>query len=281
MHVRDWVGPKLIFSDIDGTFLADDKSIPTPNVRLLDCLDEAGAVFVPCTGRMLSGIPREVVMHNCVKYAVCSDGACIVEFDGIRPKTLFKDGLQDEVVLNFYRRICDLDIQFDVFADGKSYCEQKRLDRLHLFPLDSGMRAFVVSQRIGVDCGMSQLVAQIGKVERLNVYYRNAEDGVKVKRTAMECGLTAKSHSGIGIEVTNPTLSKGTGLVWLSHYLGVNTAKCVAFGDGENDVAMLDSAGLGVAVSNAVASCKESADTVIEFDNNTGAVGLYVLGCWC
>jgi hypothetical protein len=53
------------------------------------------------------------------------------------------------------------------------------------------------------------------------------------------------------LEFASPTVTKGSGLAFLAERLGFTPAETVAFGDGENDVELLEWAGYGVAVQNA------------------------------
>jgi Cof subfamily protein (haloacid dehalogenase superfamily) len=53
------------------------------------------------------------------------------------------------------------------------------------------------------------------------------------------------------LEFANPAVSKGSGLAFVAERLGFTPADTVAFGDGENDIELLDWAGYGVAVANA------------------------------
>lgn len=46
---------KLVFVDMDDTFVAPDKTIPADNLRFLDVTHERGVQFVPCMGRSLRG----------------------------------------------------------------------------------------------------------------------------------------------------------------------------------------------------------------------------------
>ena len=55
------VRPRIVFSDMDDTFLAPDKSLLPRNMAMLDRLAEEGIEFVPCTGRAWHAIPPEVV----------------------------------------------------------------------------------------------------------------------------------------------------------------------------------------------------------------------------
>jgi hydroxymethylpyrimidine pyrophosphatase-like HAD family hydrolase len=53
------------------------------------------------------------------------------------------------------------------------------------------------------------------------------------------------------LEFANPEVTKASGLAFLAAHLGFSQERTVAFGDGENDVELLDWAGYGVAVANA------------------------------
>jgi hydroxymethylpyrimidine pyrophosphatase-like HAD family hydrolase len=53
------------------------------------------------------------------------------------------------------------------------------------------------------------------------------------------------------LEFASPQVTKASGLAFVAEHLGFTAAETVAFGDGENDVPMLEWAGYGVAVENA------------------------------
>jgi Cof subfamily protein (haloacid dehalogenase superfamily) len=64
------------------------------------------------------------------------------------------------------------------------------------------------------------------------------------------------------LEFASPEVTKATGLAFLSEHLGFTRERTVAFGDGENDIQLVDWAGYGVAVENAHDHVKEVADFV-------------------
>ena len=64
------------------------------------------------------------------------------------------------------------------------------------------------------------------------------------------------------IEFTMPGVNKSSALAALAKRLGIAREQVLAFGDGNNDVAMLEWAGLGVAMDHAKAAAKEAADLV-------------------
>ncbi len=64
------------------------------------------------------------------------------------------------------------------------------------------------------------------------------------------------------LEFASPEVTKGTGLAFVAAHLGFPAERTVAFGDGENDVELLEWAGYGVAVANAHPRLLELADHV-------------------
>ena len=64
------------------------------------------------------------------------------------------------------------------------------------------------------------------------------------------------------LELASPTISKGSGLAFVAEHLGFTAERTVAFGDGENDLELIDWAGYGVAVENAHEALKARADWI-------------------
>jgi Cof subfamily protein (haloacid dehalogenase superfamily) len=76
------------------------------------------------------------------------------------------------------------------------------------------------------------------------------------------------------LEIGNATVSKGTGAAWVAQRLGVSAERAVAFGDGENDVELLEWSGFGVAVENANALLRERADWVCPGPDEEGVASV-------
>jgi Cof subfamily protein (haloacid dehalogenase superfamily) len=53
------------------------------------------------------------------------------------------------------------------------------------------------------------------------------------------------------LELGNPAVSKGTGIAFVARRLGVSLDRVVSFGDGENDIELIDEVGFGIAVADA------------------------------
>ena len=72
------------------------------------------------------------------------------------------------------------------------------------------------------------------------------------------------------IEVNRVGVHKGRGLEWLAHHLGCTLANVIAIGDSENDLTMLQMAGLGVAMANSEPCIREAADVITGSNTENG-----------
>ncbi len=80
-----------------------------------------------------------------------------------------------------------------------------------------------------------------------------------------------KSHN-LFIELVSREVSKGSALEFLADYLGVKRDDVVAIGDNENDLEMVQWAGVGVAMGNASPNLKRIADWVAPSVDEDGVV---------
>ena len=65
-------------------------------------------------------------------------------------------------------------------------------------------------------------------------------------------------------------ITKGSGLTALAEMLDIPMHDVMAFGDGENDIEMLQAAGIGIAMGNAMPEVKAAADEVSSGNNEDG-----------
>ena len=252
---------KLVFVDMDDTFLSPDKTISAENLSILDLAYEKGVQFVPCTGRNLTGVPEQLVNHPCVRYAVCANGAIIA--DARTGKVLHSVSIEKELVRSLYDEVCELPVTFDLFADGTVYTLADRWHYLDKINLSEPTRAMVKAMRTRWDGSAEEMFDQVGDICRVNVFYLDRDDAVRVwDAVDKRSELTRASSLPCNVEITRAEATKGTGVRWLCEHLGVSLADVVAFGDSDNDLTMLEVAGDGVAMGNAIAAVKAAANHV-------------------
>ena len=70
------------------------------------------------------------------------------------------------------------------------------------------------------------------------------------------------------LEIFMKEAGKGSAVVRLAEHLNIPIENTIAAGDEQNDISMIEAAGLGVAMLNAVDAAKNAADLITEFDND-------------
>lgn len=250
---------KLVFVDMDGTFLDSNKEITPLNRAALDVAAQKGVQFVPCTGRNVTGVPAELASHPSVHYAVCCNGALIC--DVRTGKILHEVDLTKEAVRALYAKVGHLPITFDVFADGTVYTFGDRWHYMDEIDVSEPTRESLKVIRTRFDGTLDQLLDACGPVCRINIFFLTeaARDAVWA---AVDADPTMRRASSLpcNVEVTDLNAHKGAGLAWLCDHLGIDVADTVAFGDASNDVTMLEAAGDGVAMGNALPVAVAAAD---------------------
>lgn len=267
---------KLVFVDMDDTFLTPEKTITPLNRQALDLAYERGIQFVPCTGRNYTGLPEELVSHPSVRYAVCCNGAIVRDLRENR--NLHEVVMDYALVHDLWHQIQGLEVTFDLFADDGVFTARDRWHIIDEMDVSEATRYVVTSVRTCCDKTVDQMIDAAGSICRVNVFYLTEKD----KRAVWEAvdqrpELTRASSLPCNVEITHAGADKGAGLTWLCNYLGISPKDTIAFGDSSNDIAMLRAAGDGVAMANAFPECLAAADHVTASCQDSG-VARYLMG---
>ncbi|MDO4534400.1 MAG: Cof-type HAD-IIB family hydrolase, partial [Clostridium perfringens] len=89
-----------------------------------------------------------------------------------------------------------------------------------------------------------------------------------------ELGLEAHMSSKFTLEINSKDTNKGNGVSSLEKYYGIKREEIICIGDNENDIPMIEYAGLGVAMGNAKKEVKEKADFITYDNNNFGVANV-------
>ena len=265
----------IVFSDLDGTFLTTSKQVSNVNIEALDALLEAGAEFVPCSGRALSGIDPCIVNHAATRFAITSNGAVVTDVQtGV---ALRREDLGLERALAYYELARDRDVTYDIFADGRIFTQRAIFDRLHDFVDDPDFFRSMYESRTPYDEDTPTFLRSLHHIERATIYWRDPAD-----RDALTAALLSDPTISCvrsfptNIEFSDASATKGAALTWLCEYLGIPLKDAIAFGDNINDLSMIEAAGTGIAMGNAEDTVKRAADDVAG-TNDKGGVGEYLL----
>ncbi len=257
---------RLVAVDMDGTLLHDDKSISDYTLDVLRRIVKKGVILVPASGRPLEGM-RAAVLNNIegIKYAICSNGAMLMD-------------VPEE------KSICEAGISTEKAVEALKYIEQ--------FPTavyahtEKGTFREIGWEKTGLSQKYPYIKFSEGNVEDLGTFLKTS--GVKVMKMGafiLKDGLAEKLlekgspvpgivflRTGDGIvEINSANASKGNALCTLCQQLGISMENVLAIGDNENDISMLQAAGISAAMGNAQDDVKQAAKFVAGNNEEDGA----------
>lgn len=257
---------KLIALDLDGTLLSPDKTISEANKKALFRAKEAGVKIVLCTGRPLMGISRyveELDLFQEGDYSITYNGGLVQKNEN--SEIISQKVLTYQQILDLYELSKELDLPMNMLDLECVYEPEYPAGRASLYKsLQSSSLPFVEQgiQQFEEDHLFNKVVFCI-EPEVLDEAIARIPASYYSKYSMM------KSRPLL-FEVMHPEVDKGNGIAALCAHLGIEASEVMACGDEENDLAMLDYAGVGVAMGNASDKIKERADFVTKTNVEDG-----------
>ncbi|MBQ9166390.1 MAG: Cof-type HAD-IIB family hydrolase [Oscillospiraceae bacterium] len=235
---------KAAFFDVDGTLVSHKtKTVPEGTRAALAALRQKGIKLIVATGRHIMELGRLPVYDLSFDGYVTLNGQLCLNGDRTSYyETPFK--APETALLT------------DMFAKKEIPIMLIERDRMYINFVTDGVRK--------TQAEISSPVAQVGEYAGGKLYQAIAYVGPEVSdalsRQLTECKITRWNGNAVDI------ISKGGGKVrGIQAFLeqnGIRREETIAFGDGENDMEMLQFAGIGVAMGNAGDSVKAVADYV-------------------
>ena len=274
----------LVFSDMDGTFVTDDKNIPQQNLAALDALYARHAGwFVPCTGRPASALPPELLAHPACRFVVSANGGQIHE---VLPtgelELLSQTPLGRSRAHELVDALIGHDVTFDIFTAEGAFDRQSDYDRMDQFVAPGPALDFVHKVRTPRGNDIRQIINDVLPI-RMTIFYTDDKSRDAVLMAIEQIGdLSCVSSMPHEFEISDQNATKGSALMSLTQVLKQRSDtqdiwQSVAFGDSSNDIPVLRVADLSFAMKNATPEAISAAQKVTAFDNNHAGVGHEIL----
>ena len=266
---------KLIAIDLDGTLLNSKKEISARNKEALGKAKAAGVKIVICTGRPLTAIGTYLDALNLRDngdYSITFNGGLVQKND--TGEIIEKASMPVENIHDLYELAKSLNVPLDILSDGlvlqlpttqdyKSlYSQLNKLLTYESYEL-AQLTADRIYNKAVVAVDQTYLDEQIKKIP--SPFYDRYE--------------IIKTRSNL-LEFMPKGITKAYGISLLARDLGIKQDEIMTIGDEENDLPMIEYAGLGVAMENAVPRVKSLADVITDTNDNDGvaqAVEKFVL----
>ena len=261
---------KLVASDLDGTLLNKNKEITPRLFEALKNLDDLGIYFVPSTGRPFGTVPQAIKELPFLKYVITSNGATI--YDAEKKKNIIENYLTPEAVNAVIEIAKELPVITEYFINGKAYIAKDVYDDLTPFDLTESHKTYIKNSRTPVENFWEEMRRNDTVLENINLVFKDMELRKEVWDKLKALGLASvTAATAINIEITSLFATKAQALEKLCDVLGFTRENVLAMGDGDNDMPMIQFAGIGVAMANGEEHIKQAADIIADDCNDFGA----------
>ncbi len=253
---------KILFTDLDETLLNSDKSISQENLDAIKCMINHGHKFVISTGR-----PLKSALLLAEEYDFIAPGFYISSFNGgqiydcYEKKTIYTASIS----LTFVRKLFDEAYQrgLHVHTYSSDYVVSEHLTEMLQYYTSVIKVPYTV-----VDSVTDYLTEDPFKIIVADTDHAKLEAFRAEMKPLYEPGLNSVFSNPCLLEYGNPEATKGNAIRHICSFFDIPVANSVAAGDEENDISMIDVAGVGVVMCNGKESVKSHGDYITEHDNN-------------
>lgn len=268
---------RLIAIDLDGTLLRGhgaEKYISEYTLEVLRKAIDRGAYVAVSSGRIYADVMGYSEQIAPGQPVICSNGAMACTHDPF--SVVYCECLTKQKLRSVVEVLEKDKIYYQVYCDDGSVMESR-----HPSP-HAGKKNDVYDYTGDVLSG-DEMPKYVGDgALKVVCFERNAEKLTRV-RAALDklSDLEISSSWYDNVEVLAKGVNKASALRALAEHLGVPMEGTMALGDNENDLSMIEAAGIGVAMGNGADIVKEKADFVTATNEEDGvarAVAKFVLG---
>ncbi len=273
LKVRDDIQCKLICIDIDGTLLNDAKEVLPEVKKAVKRQYEKGRKIALVSGRMPCAVTQvgKQLEIDCIK--VCNAGTFII-VDGLCVK---EEVMSTHIMRQLYTDIArKYHVPLWIFQGYKWYVTrtdsfaEKESDIIKYQPDVVNLHELAENwNKAGIKPNKFLIAAREKKIDEMQTELEQWEN---------RAFNVAKSSANY-LEIFPNNVDKGKAVASLCAILNISTENVVAIGDHELDIPMIETAGIGIAMGNAIQALKEKADFVTLTNNEAGVA--HALNDYC
>ncbi|QDR79450.1 Cof-type HAD-IIB family hydrolase [Sporomusa termitida] len=272
---------KLVCIDVDGTLLNSKHKITDRTKAILLQAHQQGVHIVISTGRMYTDAEYYSNLIGVKSPVIASNGAFI------------KDKDTDKVI---YQDVLGESLSLELLAIFRKHRTKPYFCTPHKFYYGTVMFKFfyVASKLLGKRSNKLDmeyifswqqwqkiLNKEKNNIVKCEIIYSNIEVIRELRKEIQTIQqLEIVDSSRYNIEITRKGVSKGKAVARLAAIYGLRREEILTIGDSENDLSMIEYAGLGIAMENAADRVKRKADFITSSNDNEGvanAINRFIL----
>lgn len=255
---------RLLALDLDGTLTNSKKEITPPTREALIHLQEHGVKVVLASGRPTTGVTPLAKELELERF-----GSYILSFNGGR----ITDCRSGEIIYNRLLPAATATPLFDLIkefnVDIVAYSDTEILSGLHTnkyTELESRINSLPIRH-------LDKFPEQIGETNNKFLITGEPDEIALVKKKVIPYFhglLNIYCSDPFFLEIMPQNIDKAHSLRKLLASIGLTEEQMVCCGDGQNDITMIEAAGLGIAMENAQSDVKKAADYITKSNDNDG-----------
>lgn len=261
---------KMLVMDMDGTLLKKDKTISQRNREALMEASKKGVKIVVCTGRIFASAVLYGEMIGVKTPIIASNGAYIREKDRdevIYAALLGKNNTCEIVNLSHkYNLYCHVFTWDTIFSERIIYTTLNYTKWNDGLPEEKKVKIKVIDK----EDWESIIEDNKGSILKAVIVSEDPVSLSLLRNDISKLDVEIVSSFPNNIEVMNRGVSKGNAAEKLARYYGISRNEVICIGDSENDISMIEYAGLGIAMENGTEDTKKAADFITASNEDDG-----------
>ena len=264
---------KIVFIDIDGTLVNDEKQITKEHIETIKKLKTKGIEVVLASGRPYHSIEKYSNIAGAMPYIIGSNGGVVVNYK--EDKLLYNANIDKPLALEILKFVKANNLFTAITLSGNLVLENEmysltKENRDELIVVNSleeylkNTNESIIKFSIMSDNKEDLQIAREKLINKFNITITNVDTFV-IPNKYRKAG-----KNPYVMDVMKEYVNKGEAIKKLCKYLNLNTQEAIIFGDGLNDIEMFELDAYKVAMKNAKDKIKEMADFVTISNNEAG-----------
>ncbi|WP_249870529.1 sugar-phosphatase [Oceanobacillus saliphilus] len=256
---------KLIAIDMDGTLLNDRHEVTEDVKNVLDEAKRQGIKIVLCSGRPIGGMRSYIKALNLDEegdFVIAYNGAFVQ--DTHTNKVVAQISLGHDDLVKLHELSIELNTPMHFFDVEGLYTPNADISEYTV--LESYLNKIPLSYRQVSDIPTNLSIPKIMFIDNPE----NLNQTIQALPENLNEEYTIVRSAPYFLEFVHPSASKGNAVRKLSEQLGIKQEEVMSIGDNGNDLSMIQYAGCGVAMDNAIPEIKAAADFQTRSNNENG-----------
>ena len=261
---------RLITLDLDGTLLNSKKELSPENAAALQWAADQGIEIVPTTGRFYGGMPEVIRNLPYLHYAITINGAQV--YDVRNDVGIAKAEIPVARAVELMAWLDQFPVIYDCFMDNWGWMTRSLQEKADEFAPNEHYAKMLKELRTPVDELKAFLTERGHDIQKSQFFAKDMDLRAKLMEEIPQRfpDLIVSSAVVNNVEINDKNAHKGNAIRQLAEHLGLDMSQVLAFGDGSNDISMLQEAGIGVCMENGLDSVKAVADYITDSCDEDG-----------